>query len=240
MPDEQPSLCISVSVSCIGSNGLKLKCMKRRLKQFECFSILYRIEWVETCYSRTACVAACYGFSILYRIEWVETWLPASAHSADTGVSVSCIGSNGLKLLGETDALGEMLVSVSCIGSNGLKPPIRTRAGRPISVSVSCIGSNGLKRVGVHRLRPSKNCFSILYRIEWVETRWGGGVRVHLRLSVSCIGSNGLKQSIPGSSSSPWPLSVSCIGSNGLKLTEASTCKGTLSGFQYPVSDRMG
>ena len=40
------------------------------------FSILYRIEWVETCHSPSR-LALLLPFSILYRIEWVETLAPS-------------------------------------------------------------------------------------------------------------------------------------------------------------------
>ncbi len=37
------------------------------------FSILYRIEWVETSEETKTKMSAAHTFSILYRIEWVET-----------------------------------------------------------------------------------------------------------------------------------------------------------------------
>ena len=37
-------------------------------------------------------------------------------------------------------------------------------------LSVSCIGSNGLKLILGRTVNAVRNTFSILYRIEWVET----------------------------------------------------------------------
>ena len=46
---------------------------------------------------------------------------------------------------------------------------------RALGLSVSCIGSNGLKQFPAAGIRDYLRPFSILYRIEWVETRAGKG-----------------------------------------------------------------
>ena len=43
-----PETTAGLSVSCIGSNGLKLELTAHKLIGYTTFSILYRIEWVET------------------------------------------------------------------------------------------------------------------------------------------------------------------------------------------------
>ena len=61
-------------------------------------------------------------------------------------------------------------LSVSCIGSNGLKRARSERFHATFHLSVSCIGSNGLKLHRDGTAPYSRYAFSILYRIEWVET----------------------------------------------------------------------
>ena len=74
----------------------------------------------------------------------------------------------------ESDRLATSLVklSVSCIGSNGLKRVGGVDGGDAPTLSVSCIGSNGLKRDECGIVAAGIATFSILYRIEWVETRF--------------------------------------------------------------------
>ena len=110
-------------------------------------------------------------------------------------------------------------VSVSCIGSNGLKRERSSADAGQQAVSVSCIGSNGLKRIFSALYEASPECFSILYRIEWVETR---------------------VSPMPTPRPSTLAVSVSCIGSNGLKRDVILNLDWALGEFQYPVSDRMG
>ena len=62
----------TLSVSCIGSNGLKLRLRPVTTADSPTFSILYRIEWVETLAHLRGRLSEA-AFSILYRIEWVET-----------------------------------------------------------------------------------------------------------------------------------------------------------------------
>ena len=122
-----------LSVSCIGSNGLKLcrltgsACavasfsILYRIEWVETpateirhyrlipFSILYRIEWVETWPTTPAWAKQVKSFSILYRIEWVETVLVPRRPTRQSRLSVSCIGSNGLK-----PQLDQVLLSRYC------------------------------------------------------------------------------------------------------------------------------
>ena len=67
-----PRYLIFLSVSCIGSNGLKHEDATGDSSYLVAFSILYRIEWVETVLLISLHEQA-ESFSILYRIEWVET-----------------------------------------------------------------------------------------------------------------------------------------------------------------------
>ena len=69
------------------------------------FSILYRIEWVETYPGGRDPEGIQTSFSILYRIEWVETYTENAALWSRLDLSVSCIGSNGLKLHQYQDVL---------------------------------------------------------------------------------------------------------------------------------------
>ena len=132
-------------------------------------------------------------------------------------LSVSCIGSNGLKPSPSSITPYSSALSVSCIGSNGLKPYLRRQLGRDAYLlSVSCIGSNGLKLPVNVCEKCSLPAFSILYRIEWVETL-----------------------SLCRNRRRPCPFSilyriewVETLPSRGGRV------RGKF--FQYPVSDRMG
>ena len=161
-----------LSVSCIGSNGLKLSGMHFSVTFYTYFQypVSDRMGWnngVEIMDSRY------FGsFSILYRIEWVETSQLSNSQDIDYPLSVSCIGSNGLKrgvsfLLQDCHRL-----SVSCIGSNGLKRPeacLGTSRGLNFQYPVSDrMGWNKTVVLCHYQLNRS---FSILYRIEWVETK---------------------------------------------------------------------
>ena len=108
------------------------------------FSILYRIEWVETPWARTR-TALIEPFSILYRIEWVET----GSVGGPIPVSLSF----------------SILYRIEWVETSiGARRPGRT------GLSVSCIGSNGLKLDMDDDVTVDVAAFSILYRIEWVET----------------------------------------------------------------------
>ncbi len=76
-----------------------------------------------------------------------------------------------------------------------MKHRTETHGSSKDQLSVSFFGSDGLKHATRLANVAEPKTFSILYRIEWVET---GRLRPpgpggHLLLSVSCIGSNGLK-----------------------------------------------
>ena len=135
------------------------------------------------------------SFSILYRIEWVETADAGYLSHHRPPLSVSCIGSNGLKRpVRPSSWRSYPYLSVSCIGSNGLKHPANSFAiASPASFSI-------LYRIEWVETHDNQRqlcriaSFSILYRIEWVETtRSAWRPRRGPTLSVSCIGSNGLK-----------------------------------------------
>ena len=137
----------TLSVSCIGSNGLKLVDILVGMAEKDPFSILYRIEWVETFHSEAGwrkheqLSVSCIGSNGL------KPDLCSGYSRRRAGLSVSCIGSNGLKLLPPiTPPTVAVILSVSCIGSNGLKPAVTSSLVTHVLLSVSCIGSNGLKR----------------------------------------------------------------------------------------------
>ena len=136
--------------------------------------------------------ASVHTFSILYRIEWVETRYRTIRCPTSWVLSVSCIGSNGLKL-GEQPAWNYNL-----------------------PLSVSCIGSNGLKRGDEVVLRVDADAFSILYRIEWVET-WNEMLEARDKRTFSIL------------------YRIEWVETR-LKGVAATA----LNHFQYPVSDRMG
>ena len=79
-PGTCPAISQPLSVSCIGSNGLKPFLRAPSFARKDTFSILYRIEWVETTDTNLETAYEDATFSILYRIEWVETGFVVGSH----------------------------------------------------------------------------------------------------------------------------------------------------------------
>ena len=114
-------------------------------------------------------------------------------------------------------ALSSIRVSVSSLGSNSLqlRAPASPAQSR-YEVSVSSLGSNSLQPYGFVGEASNDTCFSILSRIEFAATLFAY-----------------LGPGVPGS------VSVSSLGSNSLQLGRLAGCDLPVSGFQYPLSDRI-
>ena len=83
--------------------------------------------------------------------------------------------------------------------------------------------------------------FSILYRIEWVETYslavFDGKLYA---LSVSCIGSNGLKPEVCPQEAADRDAFSILYRIEWVETLVVARCLVVDEPFQYPVSDRMG
>ena len=145
------------------------------------------------------------GWNQTYRCYWSYTYLPFSILSWIEW--------------GETNPYWVSKLSVSSLGSNGVKPIRWIFRFGWIGLSVSSLGSNGVKLWYWGWCVCHTNAFSILSWIEWGETillnhrktvvaafqyplldRMGWNlwkrlpIRMQLRLSVSSLGSNGVKR----------------------------------------------
>ena len=209
---------IRLSVSSLGSNGVKQQCWSSN-----------------KCHSKT--------FSILSWIEWGETQPITHWRCWWKSLSVSSLGSNGVKHASRADIdasnshfqyplldrMGWNLhptkiirwgycLSVSSLGSNGVKLHASWINSIYRVLSVSSLGSNGVKLLRCYPHIAAHLIFQypLLDRMGWNWPGWQDGAFFQ-HLSVSSLGSNGVKRRQRLVAITTIVLSVSSLGSNGVK-----------------------
>jgi len=148
-PACRPGKPTTLSVSCVGSNGLQPVSGNRLPFSLRPFSILCRIEWAATFTSFASSMPLKPFFQYPVSDRMGCNGLTRVILSRCNTLSVSCVGSNGLQPWQVSYTLGcSAKLSVSCVGSNGLQHP--STAGRrdtarsfqyPVSDRMGCNNS---------------------------------------------------------------------------------------------------